>query len=97
MSVQSTQNETTVKPINRLAIGGIVMAGAAAGGLFLAGLGVIAVFAVGAGHVALNQINQRGERGRVLALASLSIGYAIATFALVSSIYFAVSFTTQQT
>lgn len=94
MSVQSTQNESTAKPINLLAIGGLVMAAVAAAGLFLAGLGVVAVFAVGAGHVALNQIKQRGERGRGLALAALYIGYAIATFALVSSIYFAVSFTT---
>ena len=72
------------------------MAAVAAAGLFLAGLGVVAVFAVGAGHVALNQIQQRGERGRGLAVASLSIGYAIAAFALASSIFFAVSAVTQQ-
>ncbi|WP_247042223.1 DUF4190 domain-containing protein [Arthrobacter rhizosphaerae] len=90
MSIQSTQNRTPVKRINRLAVGSLLLAAVAAGGMLLSSVGVIAVFAVGAGHVAINQINLRDERGKGLALAALVIGYAIATFALVSMIYFAV-------
>jgi hypothetical protein len=90
MSIQSTQNGTPVKQINRLAVVSLVLAAVAVAGMLLSSVGVIAVFAVGAGHVALNQINVRGERGKGLALAALAIGYAIATLALVSMVYYAV-------
>ncbi|WP_426978229.1 hypothetical protein ACQCSU_03125 [Pseudarthrobacter sp. O4] len=85
-----------MRPFNRLAVGSLVMAVVAAAALVLSSVAVIAVFAVGAGHVALNQIKLRGERGRVLAVAAVSIGYAIATFALATTIYYAVTFAAQQ-
>lgn len=90
MSIQSTQNRTPVKRINRLAVVSFMLAAVAVVGMLLSSVGVIAVFAVGAGHVAINQINLRDERGKGLALAALAVGYAIATLALVSMIYYAV-------
>jgi hypothetical protein len=96
MSMHSTENRAPVKRINRLAVGSLLLAAIAVAGVLLSGVGVVAVFAVGAGHVALNQINLRGERGKGLALVALAIGYAIATFALVSTIYSAVTFAMQQ-
>ena len=88
--MNSTENRAPVRRINPLAVGSLLLAAVALAGLLLAGVGVIAVFAVGAGHVALNQINIRDERGKGLALVALSIGYAIATLALVSTIYFSI-------
>lgn len=90
MSTHSTQNRTTLRPINRLAVVSLVLAAVAVTGMLLSSVGVIAVFAVGAGHVAINQINVRDERGKGLALAALAIGYAIAALALVSMIYYAI-------
>lgn len=68
--------------LNKLSVAAIVLAAIAASGLLLSGVGVLAVFAVGAGHVSLNQITARGERGRLLAIVALAVGYAVATLAL---------------
>ena len=81
---------------NRLAIASLALAALAVIGTAVAGVAVVAVFAVGAGHVSLNQIEMRRERGRVLALTALAIGYGVASLALVSTIYFATAFSFQQ-
>ncbi|BCW52116.1 hypothetical protein StoSoilB13_44580 (plasmid) [Arthrobacter sp. StoSoilB13] len=93
--VQTGQTEASVQPINRQAIVAAAMAVLALVGLFFAGMAVIAVFVVGAGHVALNQIQQRGERGRPFAIAALVVGYGIAALALVSALIFSFSVTRQ--
>ena len=87
--VHTGSTETSVQPINRLAIVAAAMAALAIAALFLAGMAVIAVFVVGAGHVALNQIQQRGERGRGLAVGALAVGYGIAALSLASALIFA--------
>jgi hypothetical protein len=71
---------------NRMAIVSLVCAVVAVAGFFFGGFTSLAVFAVGAGHVALNQINSGGGQGRQLARASLSVGYAIAIFALLITV-----------
>lgn len=98
MSVQNTettQTQAPVQPINRLALVAVAMAAVALAALFLSGMAVIAVFVVGAGHVALTQIQQGTERGRGLAITALAIGYAIASFALVSAIIYAFTLASQ--
>ncbi|GAA4424995.1 hypothetical protein GCM10023169_22220 [Georgenia halophila] len=46
----------------------------------------LAMFAVGAGHVALRQINERQERGAILAYISLAVCYLMASWILVLTI-----------
>jgi hypothetical protein len=70
------------------AVAAIIFAVIAASGFLVFGVAVLAVFAVGAGQIALNQIPLRGERGRVLAIAALAIGYGIATLALINTLRF---------
>ncbi|MFJ4210830.1 DUF4190 domain-containing protein [Paenarthrobacter sp. NPDC089675] len=91
MSTESVRAESAdigTQPVNMLAIVAAAMGVLAVVGLFLAGMAIIAVFVVGAGHVALNQIEQRGERGRVLAVSALVIGYGIAALSLVSALIY---------
>jgi hypothetical protein len=80
---------------NRLSIAALLLAAVALGGMVLGGFAVIAVFAVGAGHMALQQIATRGERGNVLAIISLVIGYGIGLYALINAIYFGIVFAQQ--
>ncbi|MCT9870503.1 DUF4190 domain-containing protein [Paenarthrobacter aurescens] len=87
--VQANHTEASTQPINRLALVAAAMAVVALVGLFFAGMAVIAVFVVGAGHVALNQIQQRGERGRGFAIAALAVGYGIGLLSLGSALIFA--------
>jgi len=87
--VQTGQAEASVQPINRQAIVAAAMAVLALVGLFFAGMAVIAIFVVGAGHVALNQIQQRGERGRPFAIGALVVGYGIGLLSLASALIFA--------
>lgn len=93
--VQTENTEAPTQPLNRLAIVAAAMAALALAGLFLAGMAVIAVFVVGAGHVALNQMQQRGERGRGLAIAALAVGYGIGLLSLGSALIFAFTSATQ--
>ncbi|MFC9771059.1 MULTISPECIES: DUF4190 domain-containing protein [unclassified Pseudarthrobacter] len=88
MSTSTEPTHTATHQLNKLAVAAIVLAVLAASGLWIFGVAVLAVFAVGAGHVALNQIRLRGERGRLLAIAALTIGYGIATLALISTLGF---------
>ena len=88
-SVPAGQVEVSAQQVNRLAIVAAAMAVLALVGLFFAGMAVIAVFVVGAGHVALNQIQERGERGRPLAVGALAVGYGIGVLSLVSALIFA--------
>lgn len=74
---------------NALSVASVVLAGMAMVGFVFEGAAVLAVFAVGAGHMALQQIKVRGERGTGLAYLSLGVSYAMAAYALISSIYFA--------
>lgn len=87
--VYTEQTDTRVQPVNRTAIVAAAMAVLAIVGLFFAGMAAIAIFVVGAGHVALNQIQQRGERGRGFALAALAVGYGIGVLSLGSALIFA--------
>jgi hypothetical protein len=80
---------------NRLAILSLVFAVLATTSTVFMGVAAIAVFAVGAGHVSLNQIRLRKERGRGLAVTALAIGYAIAVFALISTLSFAAGYAFQ--
>ena len=86
MSNLTEPARTKSGPLNKLAVGAIVLAAVAALGYWVLGAAVLAVFAVGAGHVSLNQVKLRGERGRGLAIAALGIGYAIATLALFATL-----------
>lgn len=88
MSTSTEPTHTATHQLNKLAVAAIVLAVLAASGLWIFGAAVLAVFAVGAGHVALNQIRLRGERGKLLAIAALTIGYGIATLALISTLGF---------
>lgn len=87
-AVDPTDASDASTPVNTLAIVAAGIAALAVVGLFLAGMAIIAVFAVGAGHVALNQIGQRQERGRALAVSALVIGYGIAALSLVSALIY---------
>lgn len=79
---------TSTGRLNKLAVAAIIFAVIAASGFWVFGVAGLAVFAVGAAHVALNQIHLRGERGRGLAVAALSIGYGVATLALINTLGF---------
>ncbi|MBT2566216.1 DUF4190 domain-containing protein [Arthrobacter sp. ISL-85] len=72
--------------LNKLAVTAVFLAAVAALGYWTLGVAVLTVFAVGAGHVSVNQVRFSGESGRGLAIAALSIGYAIATFSLVTTL-----------
>ncbi|WP_347109375.1 DUF4190 domain-containing protein [Paenarthrobacter sp. S56] len=87
-SVRTEPVEVAAAPVNTLSIVAAAMGALAVVGLFLAGMAIIAVFVVGAGHVALNQIEQRGERGRAFAVSALVIGYGIAGLSLVSALIY---------
>ncbi|MGO4433293.1 DUF4190 domain-containing protein [Paenarthrobacter sp. RAF9] len=87
--VQTNHAEASTQPINRQALVAAAMAVVALVGLFFAGMAVIAVFVVGAGHVALNQIQQRSERGRAFAIGALVVGYGIGILSLGSALIFA--------
>ncbi|MCR1162126.1 DUF4190 domain-containing protein [Paenarthrobacter sp. UW852] len=87
--VQTNHTEASTQPINRQALVAAAMAVVALVGLFFAGMAVIAVFVVGAGHVALNQIQQRSERGRAFAIGALVVGYGIGILSLGSALIFA--------
>ncbi|WP_416403498.1 DUF4190 domain-containing protein [Arthrobacter sp. LFS091] len=87
--VQTNHTEASTQPINRQALVAAAMAVVALVGLFFAGMAVIAVFVVGAGHVALNQIQQRSERGRAFAIGALVVGYGIGILSLASALIFA--------
>jgi len=89
--VHTVPADTSLQPVNRQAIVAAAMAVLAIVGLFFAGMAVIAIFVVGAGHVALNQIQQRGERGRGFAIAALVVGYGIGILSLGSALIFAVT------
>ncbi|SDT61031.1 protein of unknown function [Pseudarthrobacter equi] len=86
MSTSTEPTHTATGELNKFAVAALVLAAVAASGLWIFGVAVLAVFAVGAGHVALNQIRLRGERGKLLAIAALVIGYGIATLALISTL-----------
>lgn len=86
MSTSSVSALTKNGRLNKLAVAAIILAVMAFSGLWLLGIGVLAVFAVGAGHVSLEQIKRRGERGRWLAIGALGIGYAMATWAVISAL-----------
>ena len=88
MSTPMVPARTSTGRLNKLAVAAVIFAVIAASGFWLFGVAVLAVFSVGAGHVALNQISLRGERGRALAIAALSIGYGIATLALINTLGF---------
>lgn len=87
--VQANHTGASTQPINRQALVAAAMAVVALVGLFFAGMAVIAVFVVGAGHVALNQIQQRSERGRAFAIGALVVGYGIGILSLGSALIFA--------
>ncbi|MDR6640655.1 DUF4190 domain-containing protein [Paenarthrobacter nitroguajacolicus] len=89
--VHTVPADTSLQPVNRQAIVAAAMAVLAIVGLFFAGMAVIAIFVVGAGHVALNQIQQRGERGRAFAIGALVVGYGIGILSLGSALIFAVT------
>lgn len=91
MSTPKVPARTLTGGLNKLAVAAIIFAVIAASGFWVFGVAVLAVFAVGAGHVALNQIPLRGERGRGLAIAALSIGYGVATLALINILGFILS------
>jgi Domain of unknown function (DUF4190) len=78
--------------VNTLSIVSIVLVVVALAGSVFGGTFVLAVFAVGAGHVALQQINERGQRGAILAYIGIGISYLIAVFALVDSVYLFLQF-----
>lgn len=86
MSTSTTAAQTGAESLNKLAVAAVVLAVMAFAGLWLLGIGVLAVFAVGAGHVSLSQIKANGQRGHWLAMTALGVGYAMATFALVTSL-----------
>ncbi|MCY1673308.1 DUF4190 domain-containing protein [Pseudarthrobacter sp. SL88] len=88
MSASTGPTHTATHQLNKLAVAAMVLAVLAASGLWIFGVAVLAVFAVGAGHVALNQIRLRGERGKLLAIAALMIGYGIASLALINTLGF---------
>jgi len=87
--VHTVPADTSLQPVNRQAIVAAAMAVLAIVGLFFAGMAVIAIFVVGAGHVALNQIQQRSERGRAFAIGALVVGYGIGILSLGSALIFA--------
>ncbi|MFP3579603.1 DUF4190 domain-containing protein [Arthrobacter sp. fls2-241-R2A-200] len=89
--VQTGQSNIVAQPVNRQAMVAAAIAVLALAGLFFAGMAIIAVFAVGAGHVALNQIQQRQERGRGFAIGALVVGYGIGLASLVSALIFAMT------
>ncbi|POH72154.1 hypothetical protein [Arthrobacter glacialis] len=93
--MQEIQNPTTVKPVNKLAIAALTMTVVALVCLVLFGISIIVVFSVGLAHLAIQQIKVRGERGWWIAIASMSVGYIVATYALVSSVYYAIAFGSQ--
>lgn len=86
MATHTESLRTEASQLNRLSAVAVVLAVVAISGLWFLGVSTLAVFAVGAGHVSLSQIKMQGGRGRGLAIAALVIGYAIATFALISSL-----------
>ncbi len=77
--------------VNKFAIIAVVCAAVALIGSFWGGSTVLAAFGVGAGHVALQQIKERGECGTPLPVAALVVCYALATIALVSGVYYALT------
>ncbi len=80
---------------NKLAVGALILAVISASGVWFFGVAVLAVFAVGAGHVSLAQIKEKKEKGRIIALMALGIGYGLATWALVTTLSY-VSVAVQQ-
>ncbi|MBF0671454.1 MAG: DUF4190 domain-containing protein [Salinibacterium sp.] len=68
--------------LNWLSLAALIFALIAAASFFVTGTAVLAVFAVGAGHVALQQISRTPQRGRVLAVIGLAVGYAIGIYGL---------------
>lgn len=86
MATHTDSLRTETSRLNRLSAAAVVLAVVALSGLWFLGFSSLAVFAVGAGHVSLSQIKMQGGSGRGLAIAALAIGYAIATFALISSL-----------
>lgn len=83
--METTGPGTRTGGVNRMAVVSVACALLAVVGLAFMGMAVLAVFAVGAGHVALHQIDQRGGTGKLAAMSSLALGYAIAAFGLVTS------------
>jgi len=59
------------------------------------GIVVMAVFAVSTGHIAPQQIRARGVRGIRLAYTALIVSYVMASYGVISSIYFAVTLAQQ--
>jgi len=76
--------------VNALSIVSIVLVAVTVAGSVFGGVTVLAIVEVGAGHVALQQIKMRGECGAILAYIAPGISYLIATYALASSVYFAI-------
>jgi hypothetical protein len=77
---------TSTSRINLLAVVSVVAALLAVAGMLGLGTTVLAVFAVGAGHVALHQIQERGDRGRAVALVGLVVGYCVGIWGLMLSL-----------
>lgn len=86
-SVASSTLVTTTG-LNKLAVVSAIAAVIALAGIVFLGFSTLAVFAVGAGHVSLAQIRRTGEKGRWLVVSSLVISYALATWALISSLMY---------
>ncbi|MDI2034739.1 DUF4190 domain-containing protein [Paenarthrobacter nitroguajacolicus] len=82
--MSSTSAPLTSTRFNKLAVVAVILGAVAFSGLWFFGLGILATFAVGAGHVSLNQIRQKNERGRTVAMLALVLGYGLATWALLN-------------
>lgn len=95
---ESTASSTLTRTghLNKFALTSIVLALIAVSGVWLFGMTVLAVFAVGAGHVSLGQITQSGERGRWLAMVSLIICYALASWAVFNMLMYYIPALIQQ-
>lgn len=64
-----------------------VLAGVVAlAAVFGFGSPVLAVFAGGSGHVAQERIRKRAERGRVLAVIGLVVGYTVGVWGLLANL-----------
>jgi len=84
-SVSQEPSQVTTA-VNKWAVASAILAAACLAALIFTGIAVFAVFTVGAGHIALGQLRERGGRGRALARAGLSVGYAIGSLSLVATV-----------
>ena len=73
---------------NRFAIAAGALAIITFAGMIFFSIAGFAVFAVGAGHVAIDQIKTKGGQGGELAIAALTVGYAVGIWSVFAVIQF---------